>query len=67
MHDPRTLQVPEAILSKARELLSELGPIRGGKRLGISRNALLSILATGRAMPGTLALIERATAESKAA
>jgi hypothetical protein len=59
--------VPEAILAQARELLREIGAQRGAKRLGISRNALLSILAMGRAMPGTLALIERATTPNKAA
>ena len=56
VHDPRTIAVPPEILAAARQALDEVGPQRAAQRLGISRNALLSIVATGRGMPGTVAL-----------
>lgn len=58
-HDPRTIEVPPPLLDLAKRALAENGPTRGGRLLGISRNSLLSIIATGYAMPGTVALIEQ--------
>jgi plasmid maintenance system antidote protein VapI len=58
-HDPRTVPVPADILEEAKRALAELGPKRAGERLGISRNAVISIVATARAMPGTVALAEQ--------
>lgn len=57
VHDPRTLEVPPDVLARAKRALAENGPTRGARSLGISRNSLLSIVATGYAMPGTVALI----------
>jgi len=58
-HDPRTVEVPEPVLAAARNALENHGPNRGAKLLGVSRNALLAMLATGHAMPGTVALVEQ--------
>lgn len=63
MHDPRTVEVPEDLLTAARAALDADGPVRGAARLGISRNALLGICATGRCMPGTVALLRQKQVE----
>ena len=55
-HDPRTVAVPPEVLEVAKRALAEGGPQKAAQRLGISRNAVLSIVATGYAMPGTVAL-----------
>jgi hypothetical protein len=60
VHDPRTVPVPTEILDAAKTYLAELGPLRAGRRLGISRNALLGMVATGYGMPGTVALATQA-------
>lgn len=62
VHDPRTRPVPPQLIDAARRLLDSRGPIGASRELGISRNALLGALATGRAMPGTIAMMERSGA-----
>lgn len=59
VHDRRTIKVPPAELARAKQALAEHGPTRGGRLLGISRNSLLTIVATGYAMPGTVALMRQ--------
>jgi hypothetical protein len=66
MHQPRTIEVPAELLATARAALDTHGPKRGGELLGISRNALVGIVATGRAMPGTIALIQQKQAQKAA-
>lgn len=65
-HDPRTIEVPTELLERAKAALAEFGPKRGAERLGISRNALLGIAATGRAMAGTVSLMKQAAPEQRA-
>ena len=55
-HDPRTIAVPPEVLEVAKRALAEGGPRKAAQLLGISRNAVLGIVATGFAMPGTVAL-----------
>ncbi len=54
---PRTIAVPPALLAECRAALETYGPRRGAERLGVSRNALMGLIATGRGMPGTVALL----------
>jgi hypothetical protein len=44
------------------ELHQRLGPREAAKQLGIGRGALLGVIATGQAMPGTVALLREALA-----
>lgn len=66
VHDPRTIEVPEELLARARAALAEFGPRRGAARMGISRNALISVVATGCAMAGTVSLMKQANSERAA-
>lgn len=59
-HDPRTLAVPPEIRAHAQRLLNDLGPRRAAAALGVSRTAITGVVSTGRAMPGTLALMREA-------
>jgi len=59
LHQTNTREVPSQLLDAARAALAAHGPRRGAELLGLSRNALLSMLATGRAMPGTIALMQQ--------
>ena len=55
--DPRLVRVPPDHLAKAVTLLHEIGVKPAARRLGVSKNALLSIVARGTCMPGTAALL----------
>lgn len=66
MHHPRTIEVPPELLAIAIAALDAHGPKRGGELLGISRNALVGIVATRRAMPGTIALMQQKQAQKAA-
>lgn len=58
-HQPRTIEVPAELLADARAALNEHGPRRASELVGVSRNALMGMVATGRAMPGTIALAQQ--------
>jgi hypothetical protein len=58
--DKRTIPVPEELQALTRDLMTRLGPVRAGKHLGISRNAVLGVVATAHALPGTVALLREA-------
>ncbi len=57
VNDPRTVKVPPQLLAAAKSILAEHGATRGARLLGVSRNSLLSVVAIGYAMPGTVALL----------
>ena len=63
-HDARTVVVPPRILDRARRALDDLGAVAASRELGISRNALLGMLATGRSMPGTVALVTQRSGDA---
>jgi hypothetical protein len=66
VRDPRVVEVPAELLARARAALAQHGPLRGAKRMGISRNALISVVASGFAMRGTVALMKQASEERAA-
>lgn len=66
-HDPRTRPVPGEIQQLARDLMHERGPRRAAAALGISRSALLSVVAGADVLPGTLALMRESISGGKAA
>ncbi len=61
-----THQVPAPLLAAARAALEAHGPRKGAELLGISRNALTGIVATGHAMAGTIALLREKSAQKAA-
>ncbi len=67
MADPRLRPIPSQILDWARGVRDRRGTKGAAKVLGIAPTTVMSILAIGEAMPGTLALLERAWARKQAA
>lgn len=65
--DRRCVDVPPELIAQVHVTLREHGPRRAAARLGISRSAVLSIIGTGRAMPGTVALLRQALTTREAA
>lgn len=64
--DPRTREVPPELRDRARELLAQRGPRGAAAALGLSRSAVLSVVAVGRATPGTLAILRESTGRRSA-
>jgi len=59
--DPRLVDVPIAHLSFVSQAVAEFGLAGAPKKLGgLSRTAILQVLAMGRAMPGSLAILREA-------
>ncbi|HEY4158682.1 MAG TPA: hypothetical protein VGM29_11320 [Polyangiaceae bacterium] len=52
--------VPVEQVATVAELYQQLGPRGAAAKLGIGRGALLGVIASGQAMPGTLALLREA-------
>ena len=59
---PRVIRVPVEFCAVVVELQERLGPSQAAKELGLGRAALLGIAATGKALPGTVALLREALA-----
>lgn len=51
------------LIAAVAELHQRLGPRQAAQELGVGRGALLGVIATGQAMPGTVALLREALAK----
>jgi hypothetical protein len=64
--DPRLVEVPLQHLSFVSQTVAEFGLAGATKKLRLSRTAILQVLAMGKAMPGSLALLREAYAQRAA-
>jgi len=64
-HDPRLVDIPADHISFVSRLVSEFGLVDAARRLKLSRTGVLGVLAIGRTMPGTAALVREAVAERR--
>jgi len=64
--DSRLCAVPIEHLSYVSQTVTALGLAPACKKLGLSRSAVLQILAFGSGMPGSLALLREAYAQRAA-
>jgi hypothetical protein len=59
---PRVIRVPVEFCAVVAELQERVGPRQAAQELGLGRAALLGVVATGKALPGTIALLREALA-----
>lgn len=63
----RGIRAPAEMRERVTALVREVGPRPAARRLGVSRDAVIGIVADLDVMPGTIALVERALARPEAA
>jgi hypothetical protein len=59
---PRAVRVPVEYIAVVAALQERVGPRQAAQELGLGRAALLGVVATGKALPGTVALLREALA-----
>jgi hypothetical protein len=65
--DKRLVEIPTEHREYAQVVIERIGIIRACELIGVSRVALLGVIARGEGMPGTAAIFERAYSRRQAA